>query len=129
MWQATFIVATLAVIASSSLVIAQQPERGDERRQLSPQDNRTEKTGAVAHRLSILREILRLSPEQGKHWPAYEASIEALELYHRDYRIAWQQADRADPSSNIRQRAEVFTDLGALLSQVADTMETLYGSL
>ena len=86
--------------------------------------------GRLDSRLASLRERLRLTPEQEKNWPAYEAALQALAKHRRDQVKAWSEQSRpTDPMQWMRRRADALSATGAALSRLADAQEPLYNSL
>ena len=73
----------------------------------------------IASRLASLKERLRLTPEQAKNWPAYEAAFQAVAKLHRERMEAGQERP-SDPVQRMRQRAEALGVMGAALSRLAD---------
>jgi hypothetical protein len=131
MWSAVLVGVVAVMISSSSSVYAQQREGEGERGQ-NPgfsNENRTQAIDArIASRLASLKERLRLTPEQAKNWPAYEAAFQAVAKLHRERMEAGQERP-SDPVQRMRQRAEALGVMGAALSRLADAQGPLYNSL
>ena len=73
MWKAVLAGMTAALIAGSSLVLAHQMPEGDsdQRWRPSPEDM----SAFTDARIAALKAGLKLTPEQEKNWPAFEAAI------------------------------------------------------
>jgi hypothetical protein len=133
MWKAVLAGAAAIVIAGSSGVVAQQTERAGEasRPPGVAQDDRTGSTdGGLASRISALKEGLRLTPEQEKNWPAYEAALREVAKHRRErMQPSHDQESSADPTQRLRQRAEGLSQMGGALTRLADAQGPLYNSL
>lgn len=123
------VAATAAVtIAGTSLVVAQPDTRN--RWRPSIEDMRA----FQAARLAALRAGLVLTPEQDKHWPAFEAAMRELQQL-RLTRIAAQRNARAarptaeEPATRMRQNAARLAETGVILQRLADAIDPLYRSL
>ena len=131
MWSAVLVGAVVVIISGSSMVYAQQREGEGERGQnpgFSAEDRTQAIDARIAFRLTLLKERLRLTPEQAKNWPAYEAAFQAVAKLRRERMEAG--SDRpSDPVQRMRQRAEVLSVMGAALSRLADAQRPLYNSL
>src|SRR5262245_1650561 len=130
----TVVAATAAVtIASSSMAFAQSEERAAGARRWQPT---TEDMRAFqAARLAALRAGLTLTPEQEKHWPAFEQAMRELQQLRLNRITAISEARRegrprtADPAERMRLRATRLSESGAVLKRLADATEPLYNSL
>lgn len=150
----TLLAGTAALaIAGSSLVYAQQrnhgpgaPESGPGGyHRFSPED----RAAFTDARIAALKAGLRLTPEQDKHWAAYEAALRDIAKAHQDRqdrrvetqdgprsrhggndreRAPWADRDQ-DPVAGMRRQAEMLTNAGAALKKLADAQEPLYASL
>jgi hypothetical protein len=128
------VAATAAVtIAGSTMAYAQRNERADGAHRWQPT---TEDMRAFqAARLAALRAGLSLSPEQEKYWPAFEQAMRDLQQVRLDRIAAKHNArhdDRPraiDPAERMRERANRFSENGAVLKRLADATEPLYSSL
>jgi len=127
MWNPVLGTAVAAAIAGSSIIYAQQRDWEGERgaRPGSFQADRPDSTNARSSNLASLKERLRLTPEQEKNWPAFEAAFRAITQYHRSQ----EEIRPVDPVPRMRQRAEALTAMGAALSRLADAEAPLYNSL
>jgi hypothetical protein len=128
------VAATAAVtIAGSSIAYAQRDERADGGRRWQPT---TEDMRAFqAARLAALRAGLALTPEQEKHWPAFEQAMRDLQQLRLD-RINAVRAARGDgrpqatdPAERMRERATRLAESGAVLKRLAEATDPLYRSL
>ena len=131
MWSAVLVGAVAVMISGSSSVYAQQREGEGERGPKSgfSNEDRTQAIDArIASRLASLKERLRLTPEQAKNWPAYEAAFQAVAKLHRERMEAGQERP-SDPVQRMRQRAEALGVMGAALSRLADAQGPLYSGL
>jgi hypothetical protein len=129
MWSAVLVGAVVVIISGSSMVYAQQREGEGERGQnpgFSAEDRTPAIDARIAFRLTLLKERLRLTPEQAKNWPAYEAAFQAVAKLRRERMEA---GSPSDPVQRMRQRAEVLSVMGAALSRLADAQRPLYNSL
>src|SRR5262249_4322164 len=123
-------------IAGSSLVYAQQPrgfdgreQRGFERGQQwrpSPED-----MAAFAEaRIAGLKAGLRLTPEQEKNWPAFEAAARDFAKQRRERRETFlNQTPAASPVERLRRGADMLASASASMKRLADAQEPLYNSL
>ena len=87
MWSAVLVGAVVVIISGSSMVYAQQREGEGERGQnpgFSAEDRTPAIDARIAFRLTLLKERLRLTPEQAKNWPAYEAAFQAVAKLRRE---------------------------------------------
>ena len=122
-------------IAGSSLVYAQQ--RGPEGPQgrgfdhAHPWRPSPEDAAAFADaRIAALRAGLRLTAEQEKNWPAFEAAARDFAKQRRERAEARRdQQPPANPVERLRRGAEALTSAGANLKRLADAQEPLYNSL
>ena len=69
---------------------------------------------------------LKLTSEQEKNWPAYEAALRKLAKLRVE---RYQEQKPADPVELLRQRAEDLSGASAALKQLADAEEPLLNSL
>jgi hypothetical protein len=128
------VAATAAVtIAGSSLAYAQRDERAEGARRWQPT---TEDMRAFqAARLAALRAGLTLTPDQEKHWPAFEQAMRELQQLRLNRITAIREARRdgrpqtTDPAERMRLRATRLAESGAVLKRLADATAPLYSSL
>lgn len=119
------------------------PSAGQERpdrpgrfgRMMSPED----RAAYADARIAGLKALLRLTPEQERHWPAFEAALrEAATL--RGQRAAERQqrfremrenreAARPDPVQRLRAAADRMAQNAAMARKIADAAGPLYSSL
>lgn len=133
MLKAVVAATTAATIAGSSIAYAQRDERAEGARRWQPT---TEDMRAFqAARLAALRAGLVLTPEQEKHWPAFEQAMRELQQLRLARITAIREARRegrpqtADPAERMRLRATRLAESGAVLKRLADATGPLYGSL
>jgi zinc resistance-associated protein len=127
------VAATAAVtIAGSTVAYAQRDGRPDGARRWQPT---TEDMRAFqAARLAALRAGLALTPEQEKHWSAFEQAMRELQQLRLNRITAVREARRdgprvIDPAERMRQRAARLSESGAVLKRLAEATEPLYHSL
>ena len=128
------VAATAAVtIAGSTMAYAQRDDRAEGARRWQPT---TEDMRAFqAARLAALRAGLTLTPEQEKHWPAFEQAMRELQQLRLNRITAIREARRegrpqtTDPAERMRLRATRLAESGAVLKRLADATEPLYNSL
>ena len=151
MWNAVLAGTTAAVIAASSLVLAQRmPDRdggqpsavvagpslvvaqqmagrdGDPRWHPSAED----RSAFTDARIAALKAELKLTPEQEKNWPAFEAAIRDMTKARADRMAArGNEQPPADPVERLHRRAEALGTAAAGLKKLADAEEPLYKSL
>ncbi|MEJ0092747.1 MAG: Spy/CpxP family protein refolding chaperone [Methylocella sp.] len=125
----TLFAGTIAlVLASSCLAYAQQSPTGDKVSALTntrrlPLEDRA---AVVDARIVALKAGLKLTPDQEKNWPPYEAALRTLaKLRVERYR----EQKSANPVELLRQRAEDLGSASAALKQLADAEEPLFNSL
>jgi hypothetical protein len=107
MWSAVLVGAVAVMISGSSSAYAQQREGEGERGQnpgFSNEDRTLAIDSRIASRLASLKERLRLTPEQAKNWPAYEAAFQAVAKLRRERMEAGQERP-SDPVQRMRQPA------------------------
>jgi zinc resistance-associated protein len=151
MWNAVIAGTTAAVIAGSSLVLAQQiPDRdgdqpaaviagsrlvvaqqvadrdGDQRWHPSAED----RSAFTDARIAALKAGLKLTPEQEKNWPTFEAAIRDMSKARAD-RLAAREKEQppADPVERLHRRADALGAAAASLKKLADAEDPLYKSL
>jgi len=112
----TFFAATIAVaLAGSGVAYAQK-------RPLPLED----RAPVVDARIAAHKAALKLTPEQEKNWPAYEAALRKLAKLRVE---RYQEQKSANPVELLRQRAEDLSAASAALKQLADAEEPLINSL
>ena len=147
MWKAVLAGTTAAVIAGSSLVLAQQmPDRdggqiagptlvvdqqeadrdGHPRWRPSAED----RSAFTDARIAALKAGLKLTPEQEKNWPALEAAIRDMSKARADRMAArGNEQPPADPVESLHRRAEALGTAAVNLKKLGDAEEPLYKSL
>ena len=136
MLKAVLAATTALTIAGSTLALAQQGDRQRDQRRWQPtaEDIRA----FQAARVAALRAGLVLTPEQEKHWPAFEAAVRELQQLRADRiktrieaRRDRRDGDRqgADPAERLRRHAARMTEAGAVLKKLADATDPLFRSL
>ena len=127
MWKAVLAGMTAALIAGSSLVLAHQMPEGDsdQRWRPSPEDM----SAFTDARIAALKAGLKLTPEQEKNWPAFEAAIRDMSKARAE-RMAAREKEQppTDPIERLRGRAQALATAAARLTKFADAQEPLYKS-
>ena len=125
MWKAVLAGMTAVQIASSSLVLAQQMPECDsgQRWRPSPEDM----SAFTDARIAALKAGLKLTPEQEKNWPAFEAAIRDMSKARAE-RMAAREKEQppTDPIERLRGRAQALATAAARLTKFADAEEPLY---
>jgi hypothetical protein len=80
----------------------------------------------VDARIAAHKAGLKLTPDQEKNWPAYEAAIRNLAKLRVE---RYQEQKSANPIELLRQRAEDLASASTALKQLADAEEPLFNSL
>jgi hypothetical protein len=137
MWKPILAGTAVVAIAGSSLVYAQQQQdgvesarhRGVERVQRwrpSPED-----AAAFADaRIAALKAGLRLTPEQERNWPAFEAAARDYAGQRRErFAARRNEPPPASPVERLRRGADALAQAGASMKRLADAQEPLYNSL
>jgi hypothetical protein len=81
----------------------------------------------VAARLAQFKEALRLTPDQEKNWPAFEAGLREFAKVREH--SADQDQSPTNPVQRLRHNAERLGTMSAALTRLADVEEPLYKSL
>jgi hypothetical protein len=142
MWKPVLAAATVLTIAGSSLVLAQQtspveaPRDGAAaaQRGLATAEDLAALTDA---RVAALKTGLKLTADQEKNWPPFEAAIRDLAKERADRMAAGRDArasrDRSQPRPDaierLRSGAAGLAARSAALKKLADAAEPLYKSL
>jgi hypothetical protein len=134
MWKSVVAGAAALAITGTSLVYAQQRDRGpagdrgaQAYRGLSQEDH----AAFTDARIAALKAGLRLTAEQEKNWPAFESALRDI-AKARQERMAARQQDEpraADPVERLRRQADALTRAGENLKRLADAQGPLYQSL
>jgi zinc resistance-associated protein len=128
MWKSVLAGTAAAVIAGSSLVVAQQmPGRDGDPRWHPSAEDRSAFTDA---RIAALKAGLKLTPEQEKNWPAFEAAIRDMSKARADRMTAREKEQPpADPVERLHRHADALGAAAASLKKLADAEDPLYKSL
>ena len=112
----TFFAATIALaLAGSGVAYAQK-------RPLPLED----RAAVVDARIAAHKAALKLTPDQEKNWPSYEAALRKLAKLRVERH---QEQKSSNPVELLRQRAEDLSAASAALKQLADAEEPLLNSL
>jgi hypothetical protein len=127
-WKTFFAGTTALMLASSCLSYAQQPPAGDK---VSPPPSAKrlpleDRAAVVDARIAAHKAGLKLTPDQEKLWPAYEAALRNLAKLRVE---RYQEQKSANPVALLRQRAEDLSSASVALKQLADAEEPLLNSL
>ncbi len=133
MWKSILAGTAALAIAGTSFVYAQQrSDDGPARWRLS-QEDRAAFTDA---RIAALKAGLRLTPDQEKNWPTFEAALRDIAKSRMDHRAERNDeprtGDRTDgagllgSAERLRRHAEMMMTAGANLKKLADAQEPLY---
>ena len=114
-WKTLFAATITLALAGSGVADAQK-------RPLPLED----RAAIVDARIAAHKAALKLTPEQEKNWPAYEAALRNLAKLRVE---RYQEQKPADPVALLRQRAEDLSSASAALKQLADAEEPLLNSL
>jgi zinc resistance-associated protein len=76
----------------------------------------------IEARIAAHKAGLKLTPDQEKSWPAYEAALRKLAKLRSERR---QEQKPTDPITLLRQRAEDLSNASAALKHLADAEEQL----
>jgi hypothetical protein len=77
-------------------------------------------------RIAAHKAGLKLTPDQEKNWPAYEAGLRNLAKLRVERH---QEQKPTDPVALLRQRSQDLSNASAALKQLADAEEVLLNSL
>jgi hypothetical protein len=128
MWKIVGAGITALALAGSSMVYAQQrTEAGHQQRaQMSAQDI----SAYTDARIAALKAGLQLTAEQEKNWPALEKTLRDSAKARSERFAARASADKPkDPVERLRLRADMMSQRGASLKEIADAAAPLYQSL
>ncbi len=114
-WKTLFTATIVLALAGSGAAYAQKHP--------SPLEDRA---AVVDARIAEHKAALKLSPDQEKNWPAYEAALRKLARLRVE---RYQEQKPANPVELLRQRADDLTAASAALKQLADAEEPLLNSL
>jgi zinc resistance-associated protein len=122
--------ATAVVLAGSTLAAPAQEQRAAPEQGQSAGRSQDDVGAWVNSDFGRLKDMLRLTPEQGRNWPAFESALRDLIKLRLD-----RSADLRDrplpgtPVERLRRRADELSGVTAALKRLADAAESLYASL
>jgi hypothetical protein len=129
MWKAVLAGTVTLAVVGTSIVYAQQRNRGLESQQ-RPQLTQEDRAAFAAARIAALKAGLALNAEQEKNWPAFESALKDLSKFRMEQMLARRNTQRSDdPTERMRQRAERLSGYGAALKKLADAQGPLYSGL
>jgi len=114
-WKTLFAATIALALAGSGFAYAQNPPL--------PREDRA---AVVDARIAEHKAALKLTPDQEKNWPAYEAALRNLAKLRVE---RYQEQKPANPVALLRQRTEDLSSASAALKQLADAEEPLFNSL
>lgn len=95
--------------------------------------NAEDRAARIDARIAGLKALLRLTPEQERHWPPFEAAMrEAAQARFQRmqaFRDTRDRDARPDAVTRMRARADAMAAGAAELRKVADAAQPLYASL
>jgi hypothetical protein len=120
MWKTVLAGTAALAIAGGSLLYAQQRPDGPGGPHWRPSAEDISAFGDA--RIAALKAGLRLTPDQDKHWPAFEKALRDRAKWRSERFAARASADApADPIERLRTRAETILQAGPAL-KAASTM-------
>jgi LTXXQ motif family protein len=128
-WMTVLAGTTALVLVGSTLAAPAQDQRGGPQQGQFAGPAQDDFTRTNAH-LARLKEMLRLTPEQEKNWPAFESALRDLIKLRLDR--AGDLRDRppsGTPIERLRRSADELGGIAAALKRLAEAGEPLYGSL
>ena len=139
MLKSVIVAMAVLAIACSSIVYAQQDFGGRGGGDGSPRFEQKYRPSAddikafTDARIAALRAGLQLTPDQEKNWPSFEQAVRDLVKLRVDRiqarEAGSEQQSPANPFDRMQRRAEVMSQFGAALKNVADMGAPLYQSL
>jgi len=137
MWKPIVVVAAALVLASLSVVYAQQQygrDDGDISRRYQHHRMSAEDVAAFTDaRIAALKAGLELTPDQAKNWPAFEQALRDMAELRAQRRKAREELAQnpttTPPFERLARRADHVSKAGAALKRIADTGMPLYQSL
>ena len=87
---------------------------------------REDRAAVVDAHIAALKAGLKLTPDQEKTWPLYEAALRSLAKLRVE---RYQEQKPTNPVELLRQRAEDLSSASAALKQLADAEEPLLNGL
>jgi hypothetical protein len=132
MWKGVAGIVTAGLIGFSSLAHGQTTRVPDQPAGNAPARSLQDMKRSTDLRVSIVKGALQLTPDQEKHWAAFEEALKARSE-GRQKRMAvlrehMRQRD-ADPFQLLRERADNLAQRGAELKKLVDAGEPLWQSL
>jgi len=137
MWKPIVVVAAALVLASLSVVYAQEQYGRDDgnisRRYQHHRMSAEDIAAFTDARIAALKAGLELTPDQAKNWPAFEQALRDMAELRAQRRKA--REERAQnpatqtPFERLAHRADYMSKAGAALKRIADTGMPLYQSL
>src|ERR1035437_9443819 len=127
-WKTFFAGTTALMLAGSCLSYAQQPPAGDK---VSPPPSAKrlpleDRAAVVDARIAAHKTGLKLTPDQEKLWPAYEAALRNLAKLRVE---RYQEQKSANPVALLRHRADDLRRSRVAVKPLADAEGTLLKSL
>lgn len=113
-----------------------RPGRFGRMMQMSPED----RAAFIDARIAGLKALLRLTPEQERHWPAFETALREGAAFRtqrmtermqrwREMRENRGAAQRPDPIQRLRAAADQMAARATIMKKIADAGAPLYASL
>jgi hypothetical protein len=119
-------------IAGSTAVYAQHRPWSHEHSRMSPED----RAAFTDARIAAVKAGLKLNPDQEKLWPPVEAAVRDFAKQRADRANArmnpkpeGSDAQRPDPVTRLRDRADNMATTAAALKKIADAADPLYKTL
>src|SRR5271163_689373 len=139
MWKPIVVVAAALVLASLSVVYAQQQYGRDDgnisRRYQHHRMSAEDVAAFTDARIAALKAGLELTPDQAKNWPAFEQALRDMAKLRAERRAAREAREQnpsqapAAPLDRLAQRADNMAKASAILKRIAETGQPLYMSL
>jgi zinc resistance-associated protein len=129
-WMTVLAGTTALVLAGSTLAAPAQDQRGGPQQGQFSGRSQDDVTAQADTDVSRLKDMLRLTPEQERNWPAFESALRNLIKLRQD-----RAADLRDrplpgtPVERLRRSAEELAGIAAALTRLAEASEPLYASL
>ncbi len=129
MWKTVLAGTTALAVVGTSIVYAQQRQRGPDAG-MRGQPSQEDVAAFADARIAALKAGLRLTAEQEKIWPNFESALRDLAKARHDRMTARPNEQRpSDPVERLRRQADALSGAGAALKRLADAEEPLYKSL
>jgi zinc resistance-associated protein len=129
-WMTVLAGTTALVLVGSTLAVPAQDQRGGPQQGQFADPSQDDGTARVNTDLAWLKEMLRLTPEQERNWPAFETALRDLIKLRLD-----RAADLRDrplpgtPVERLRRSAEELAGIAAAFTRLAAAAEPLYVNL